>query len=641
MLLIIGGATSCGEASDATTADLAQRLAASGIMSEHSAESRRSIRILGGTHWASAPIRLTNADSGTRSEPLVISGAIDGTSHLLGSTVVSAVPVTSADATEIKGGPADVPKILKLDLHGSRAAKEGLTRRGAYVNVERSSLELYQGSVRLTPARWPKRDFSTSIKSTGSAQAAPGTKVTVPNELFERWRNERHLWFAGYWTSDWAYESTPMIGIDASKKAFEFSPLKSQGNIRNNFRFFVENALSELSAPGEYVLDPGRSIALVVPIASGGDLQVVNADTIIEIDGAHDIVLENLSFEKSLGTTIKIKASENITIRNCFVGHSGGGGIRVEDSRNVTIDSCVIRDTAETAVYISGGNRKLLEPSGNKILNSVVIDFGVRSRTYRPGVQLAGVGNRIEGCLIARGPHSGVIVAGNDNVIVGNEIAEVAGEAYDSGAIYMGRDWTERGNVIEGNFFHDIGNKKPPDRFISGVYLDYQASGYLIRRNVFLNVWRGVVVQGGRDNIIENNAFVLMPAAGVWLHKLGEGLTGGVLEKRLLAMPIQENPWAERYPSLRSIMEHDPASPLNNVLTGNIAIGTKLIEFLTPADRLFLPLESNTNTESMASSERAAEDSSQFAAALMAHAGSDLPVANRRQALSRLLYMNY
>lgn len=641
MVLVLGGTTSSCEASDTATSDLVQRLTANGIVSERSTESGRSIRILAGTHHASEPVRLTQVDSGIPSEPLVISGAMDGSSHLVGSTAVSAVAVTGAEATEINGKSLGKLGILKLDLHGSRAAKDGLTRRGAYVDAERSSFELYQGSVRLTPARWPKRDFSISIKSMGGEQGARGPKVAVPSELFARWRNERHLWFAGYWTSDWAYESTLMTGIDADAKALEFLGLKSQGKIRDNFRFFVENAFSELTDPGEYVLDSDRSAAFVIPIANGGDLQMINANAIVEIDGAHDIILENLSFEKSLGTVIKIKASENITIRNCFVGHSGAGGIRIEDSRNVTIENCVIRDTAETAVYMSGGNRKSLEPSGNRIMNSVITDFGVRSRTYRPGVQLAGVGNRVEGCLIARASHSGVIVAGNDNVILGNEFAEVAKEAYDSGAIYMGRDWTERGNVIEGNFFHEIGNKEPADRFISGVYLDYQASGYLIRRNVFLNVWRGVVIQGGRDNVIDNNAFILMPASGVWLHKLGEGLTGGVLEKRLRSMPIQESPWAERYPSLRSIADHDPASPLNNVLTGNTAIGTKLIEFLTPADRAFVPLERNMNRESIASSKHDVEDPAQFAAALMVRAGSDLPVANRNQALSRLLYRGY
>lgn len=529
--------------------------------------------------------------------------------------------------------------MIHLDAMNSlESGRGGLTRRGAYINVDHSTFELYQGDERLHPARWPKQQFGNTIAPDPAPQDQDQLRISIPSDLFHRWKDEPNLWFAGYWTSDWAFETVPVKTFANDSQTVKLPSLRSKGNIRNNFRYFVENAFSELSEPGEYVLDSQRSDVIVIPKQEPGAFEVVKAEAMLDIVDAHDIVIENISFGKTLGTTIRIKDSENITIRNCFVGHSGNGGIRIDGGRNVKIEGCVIADIAETAVYISGGDRFSLKPSEHVIANSVIKDFGIRSRTYRPGIQLAGVGNRVEGCLISGAPHSALIVAGNDHVIAGNEITKVVQEAYDSGAIYMGRDWTERGTRIEGNFIHDVGGDNEQDRFVSGIYLDYQASGYLIRRNVFLRVWRAVAIQGGRDNVIEANAF-LITHAGIWLHKLGEGLRGGVLQQRLEAMPYQNSLWATRYPNLKTIVKDDPASPLNNAVSRNITVGGKLVEFLKPADSAYLSLQNQSNVVSLATKNPFPESlPARQAQSFIDQMKVGLSAVNRREALSHLLY---
>ena len=37
-----------------------------------------------------------------------------------------------------------------------------------------------------------------------------------------------------------------------------------------------------------------------------------------------------------------------------------------------------------------------------------------------------------------------------------NEIHNVVYESGDAGAYYVGRDWTQRGNILRHNFWHDI-----------------------------------------------------------------------------------------------------------------------------------------------------------------------------------------
>ena len=110
----------------------------------------------------------------------------------------------------------------------------------------------------------------------------------------------------------------------------------------------------------------------------------------------------------------------------------------------------------QRGIVLSGGDRQNLTPANDIIRNSIVTRFGVDNPAYRPGIAIFGVGMTVEGCAIGNGPHSGIMIAGNDNQIERNELYSLVQETRDAGAIYMGRDWTNRGNVFAKNYFHDI-----------------------------------------------------------------------------------------------------------------------------------------------------------------------------------------
>ncbi len=100
----------------------------------------------------------------------------------------------------------------------------------------------------------------------------------------------------------------------------------------------------------------------------------------------------------------------------------------------------------------------------------------------------------------------GIGIHGNEHRIVGNELTHLLMGTTDNGAIYAGRDWTARGTVIAGNFLHDI--RADPGFENKGIYLDDEASGFVIRQNLFLRTDQPVFIGGGRDNIVERNLFV-------------------------------------------------------------------------------------------------------------------------------------
>ena len=88
--------------------------------------------------------------------------------------------------------------------------------------------------------------------------------------------------------------------------------------------------------------------------------------------------------------------------------------------------------------------------------------------------------------IIEDSPHMAVYFDGNDHLIEGNRISRMCAEVDDAGAIYAGRDWTYRGNVIRGNVITDISRGDPREN-LSAIYLDDMLSGVTVEQNVIVN----------------------------------------------------------------------------------------------------------------------------------------------------------
>lgn len=221
----------------------------------------------------------------------------------------------------------------------------------------------------------------------------------------------------------------------------------------------------------------------------------------------------------------------------------------------------------------------MLLPAKLSVENSRIRSFNRISRTYRPAVLLDGVGNRALGNVISAGTHNAIMFFGNDHLIAFNEIFNVATETDDVGAIYTGRDWTARGTIIRNNYLHDI--RRPGSQGSMGVYLDDQASGMKVQGNLFVRVDQPVIIGGGRDNVVEDNLFVLSSPA---VHVDARGLTyqkaltedpQGQLRMQLARIPFDRPPYSNRYPNLATILQDEPGAPKYNVIRRNIVVDSK------------------------------------------------------------------
>jgi hypothetical protein len=254
-----------------------------------------------------------------------------------------------------------------------------------------------------------------------------------------------------------------------------------------------------------------------------------------------------------------------------------------------------------------------LTPGGHFAENCHFVRQGRWSKCYVPAVHMVGVGLRASHNLIHDHPHCAILYSGNDCLIEFNEIHHIALETGDVGAIYMGRDYTFRGNKIRHNFIHHTGGVGMGSM---GVYMDDCVSGTEVFGNIFFKVHWAMFIGGGRDHRVENNVFVdcdpavRMDGRGLDKSPVWHNMVNDFMRGKLAEMPLAL--YRERYPEMKSLDRHygppeGPAitgdafkgvPPEGNVVARNLCVG-KWLEAGWHAKPEMLRLEKNlTNAAS-------------------------------------------
>jgi hypothetical protein len=474
--------------------------------------------------------------------------------------------------------------------------------RGSVYPLRPAGLRVYQRGKRLTAARWPKSGFATSHDVVSGGSANSGPQFEIAPEKAKAWSQEPTLWVGGFWGYDWHWETARAHAIDLVSGKISVEPLHQPWPMRKNTRFFFYNALAELTKPGEFYLDLDRKralLSLLEPASDQTEVEVALLPTLLRVKGAQDIEFDGLMFDKTVSDAIMVDSSSKIRFAECAVSNAGSRGIVVTGGDHVFIERSIVAHTGETAIDLSGGDRNSLTPSAHRVERSIIAFFGEDVKSYRPGVQLSGVGQEVENSWIGEGPHNAIWYSGNDHVIIGNEISHVVTETLDAGAIMAGRDWTARGTTIVGNYFHDIASFDPDHAYDAVViYLDDFVSQATIDSNVFSNVDQGIFLNSGRDHEVRTNLFVRTRLPAVSIQSLyateygNDVLKGGLALKRLTAVPYQSAIYAQKYPNLPQLLSDDPLSPKYNNLVENIFTDAQPFRFLRGADKL-VGLEAN------------------------------------------------
>ena len=363
----------------------------------------------------------------------------------------------------------------------------------------------------------------------------------------------------------------------------------------------------------------------------------LSAHPLITFKGASHIRLQDVTVELTRGSGIRILDSHDLTLDSLTIRRIGNVGLvcgsgaplqpqymagdlppDVDDADVVVGDmgqgiyhknfvdplwnrqcgSCItvshthMHSLGAGGVIMGGGDRVTLTPGHNLLSNLHIHSFSLLWSTYRPAVWLEGVGNALIHSIVSNGPHTAVLLNGNDHTVEFNDISAVCQDTADVGVIYTGRDWTQRGHQIRYNFIHHISALVPTAPAIkggnvtftsvgtdaSGVYFDDLSSGSTVAHNVFYRIHRAVLLGGGRDHTIVDNLII---QAETPIHFDARAITShkslvnpqSVLFRRLEATPVHSKEWTQRYPSLAGLKNREPERPAGNIIERNVLVG--------------------------------------------------------------------
>lgn len=534
------------------------------------------VEVRTGTYFHARPVVFSAEDSGTEATPIVYRAEAGGEVILTAGREVTGWRAVDDAAARDRLAPDVRDAVRVADLRAQGIEDWGkLGVRGFGAGNPPAEAELFCGDVPMTLARWPNAGF-LGIKS-----AKNPLRVEVDTDRLARWVGEPEPWVFAYWHHDWAELYEPLAGVDPAARALlrteKIKPV--YGITAGRARWYAFNLLAELDQPGEYWIDRANGRLYFLPPPGAGRTVLSLGDGLLRAEKLAHVVFQGFTLEACRGTAVVVKDGENCKLVGCTIRNVGHAGVSVSGGTRHEVYGCDVFHCGEGGIFMGGGNRATLTPAGHNAENNHVHHYARRARTYKAGIAVHGVGCRIAHNLIHDGPHMALSAGGNDHLVEYNEIHNVVEESGDAGAYYVGRDWTQRGNVLRYNYWHQIVGATSFGGMT--IYLDDQHGGHSIYGNLFERCSQSVFIGGGDDNFVTNNVFLAcwksahIDNRGLGWQKAATDDPKGELRTRFSAMPVSNELWRTRYPTLAGTLQDEPGMPKRNVFAGNISAGGK------------------------------------------------------------------
>lgn len=489
-----------------------------------------AVTVRGGTYPRTATFELSGDDSGAQGAPVIYRAYPGETVRLVGGKVLPGqlfTPVGSDDPAwprldaRAQGGGGQVWKVNLRDARIGVTDFGTLRPRGFGASAD-AALELFFNGSPMPLARWPdpgETDAAGGVDRGMAVVPSAGDQASVPYQGTRptRWGAAlaaHDVWLHTY-TNTWADIHVPVVSAAGGIFALDpGTPLPYA--VEAGVPYYAENVLEELTAPGEWYLDRRTGDLYFWPPAlplTGNEVIVSTLDApLVSFAGASYVTLQGITLEVTRSRLVTVDgASSNVTIDGCILRNAGTDGVLL-DGHDDGILRSEISGTGGAGVILRGGERASLSPGRNYVRNTHVHDFARWEWTYKPAFDVGGVGNVVAHDHVHDAPHAAILFHGNNHVAEYNDIHDVVRVASDAGAIYAGLDAAARGNEIRYNFIHSIQSWfRAPARTgggVFGVYLDECLSSAHVFANVFHSIQDGgIVMGGGRDNVMENNLF--------------------------------------------------------------------------------------------------------------------------------------
>jgi parallel beta-helix repeat protein len=397
----------------------------------------------------------------------------------------------------------------------------------------------------------------------GTAEGATTRFCYAPGTFKPAWARaadaEVHIFQSG---SCRAFKEIVAIAkIDEPARTVTVAGKECVARLQPGDRYFLENLFEELDSPGEWYLDrrsgqlfywprAETDLAGVVAPRLGRLVQLIGnspdepvrhvhlagltfqetdyspddgcvgyclgSDGVVYLKNAVACRVEGCVFRNIGRAAVCLSASSQIAVEGNEVACGAEGGVLILDSARNTVADNHIHHCGAVYKHVGGVVLEGLRASENTIAHNAIHDIS----RYGISMKNAGLRNRVEY----------------------NRVQNTNLETYDTGGIEVTQQDRQlrSGTVIRNNIVADtIGYSSagPKPVFLSwGIYLDSFAGGYTVTHNVvYRNANGGIMLQGGKDNTIENNIFVDGKFNQGHISNFSDNSTGQALERNIIA----------------------------------------------------------------------------------------------------------
>ena len=350
--------------------------------------------------------------------------------------------------------------------------------------------------------------------------------------------------------------------VDEKKRKITVQGKECVADLGTGDRYFIENILEALDVPGEWYLNKKTGTLYYHPIKGFSEQTEVIAPVVgrlMEFIG--DPTKEtSVSHIRLAGLTIR--ATDYSPDDGCVgYGMCNDGVLYFQNAQGCDIEDCTFINIGKYAVYLSGGEKNRI--SGNEISDSaeggILLHNTAHNEVSDNHIHHCGMVYKHIGGIVLTGlkTHGNIIAhnhihdisrygislknPGSYNVIEFNRIQNTNTETYDTGGIEVTQQDREfrSHSIIRNNIVGDtIGYSFDGKRSIYtswGIYLDSFAGGYRVVDNItYHNSHGGIMLQGGKDNIVQNNIFADSSHYQVYITNFMNNSTGQVFKENVV-----------------------------------------------------------------------------------------------------------
>jgi hypothetical protein len=611
-----------------------------------------------GRYFRTETFELDQRDSGTQTHPVIYRAQTKGSVFIDGGRVLDASAcqrVRDADIRERFVSEAR-DKILQIDLRSFGITDYGtLGPRGFRRAYIPAPLELFINGQAQDIARWPNKGqpYIPVGKVLDPGSEPRKGDYNLRPAIFEygverprRWTKATDVYISGFFRYGFADDTIKLAKINTEKGTFTTTLPHLYGFREGKLsKWFALNLIEEIDVPGEYCVDKKTGILYFYPPCDMKNalIQVsLMTEPLVALENASYLHFENITFEDSRGTGFYIERGTGNLVAGCTLrnlgilavqigkgiapfpyGQQDGCGFQASGETGTPVSrkmgswheyiyrftawnrqagtehgvlSCDIHDIGAGGISLGGGDRKTLTPARNFVRNCDICRVNRLDRTYKAPVNIDGVGNLVQHNHIHDCEGMAIYLHGNDHTIEYNEIDHVLTDTSDQGALYMGRDPSECGNLFRYNFFHDITNPHPGGHSNSAFFFDDCSTyGGTIYGNVFYNVGSAGVIRynGGGEVAVVNNIAINTSCPTETkkdleyeTKRVQEFMQKGLGHKRCFeTVDISKPPYSLRYPILMDI--YTGRKPVTQPAERNYVVSNDLSEFVDPANLNF------------------------------------------------------